>query len=218
MKKFAGNVFKHEVYSNKEGTMNTVKKLALITLVTLSTLVSPVLATTKKPDNTLQKQTVSKTISIKSTEAVMTKKVEYQLPYAGILPDNPLYFIKAARDRVMDFLIVDPIRKAEFYILQGDKRLGMTVQLLDKGNTTLAETTLSKGETYMEKAVSTVVNHKAGGKEVPGYLVDRLTRSLAKHSEVLTDRLSIAADPAKGFIFGILEQIKKLQTEAEKIK
>ena len=181
----------------KNGTMNTIKKSILITLVTLSTLTFPALAATKIPTST------------KSTDVMMVKKVEYLLPFPGVLPDNPLYFLKAARDRIMDFLIVDPVRKAEFYILQADKRLGMTVQLLDKGNTALAETTLSKGETYMEKAISTVVNYKASGKEIPGYLVDRLTRSLAKHVEVLSDRPSLS---------GTLEQVKKLQTAADKLK
>jgi hypothetical protein len=178
----------------------------------------PVSAQTKEKMTSVQKQTVSPATSATAREPSMTKKVEYQLPYPGILPDNPLYMLKAARDRIMDFLIVDPVRKAEFYILQADKRLGMTVQLLDKGNTTLAQTTLSKGETYMDKAVSTVVNHKVGGKEVPGYLVDRLTRSLAKHGEILSERLATSVDPVKGFLFGTLEQVKKLQMEADKLK
>lgn len=174
--------------------MNAIKKSVLITLVALSFAAAPIGA--------VQVQTTSKSTT-------MVKKVDYLLPFPGILPDNPLYFLKAGRDRVMDFLIVDPVRKAEFYILQADKRLGMTVQLLDKGNTTLAETTLSKGETYMEKAVSTAINYKAGGKEVPGYVVDRLTKSLAKHIEVLSERT---------FFFSILEQVKKLQLEADKLK
>lgn len=189
--------------------MNIVKKSVLITLVTLSTLATPALAVTEKPTVTVGKQTTSKITSTKSTDMMLVKKVEYLLPFPGVLPDNPLYFLKASRDRIMEFLIVDPVRKAEFYVLQADKRLGMTVQLLDKGNTTLAETTLSKGETYMDKAVSTVVNYKASGKEVPGYLVDRLTKSLAKHIEVLSERPLLS---------GVLEEVKKLQTEANKLK
>lgn len=178
--------------------MNAVKKSVLITFVALSTLVIPVLAVTRKPVVVAQKQTT-----------MMTPKVEYLLPFPGILPDNPLYFLKAGRDRIMDFLIVDPVRKAEFYILQADKRLGMAVQLSDKGNATLAETTLSKGETYMEKAVSTLANYKAGGKEIPGYLLDRLIKSLAKHVEVLSERSSFSS---------MLEQVKKLQAQADSLK
>lgn len=180
--------------------MNAMKKSVLITLITLSMLVTTVLAATK------------------SSDVMMKLKVEYVLPFPGILPDNPLYFLKAGRDRIMDFLIVDPVRKAEFYILQADKRLGMATMLLDKGNTTLAETTLSKGETYMDKAVSTLVNLKRSGKEIPGYLVDRLTRSVAKHGEVITERSATVAEPAKGFLAATAQKVKKLQAEAEKVK
>lgn len=182
------------------------KFVALVFASFLIFAITPsVSAQTKKGTASVQKQTVS-------------KKVEYALPYPGILPDNPLYIIKAARDRIMDFLIVDPVRKAEFYVLQADKRLVMTTMLLDKVNAVLAETTLSKGETYMEKAVSTVVNYKAGGKEVPGYLVEHLTLSLAKHGEVLSERLETAAEPAKTFLSAALEKVKTLETQAEKVK
>lgn len=145
-------------------------------------------------------------------------KVEYQLPYPGILPDNPLYFLKAGRDKLMDFLIVEPVRKTEFYILQADKRLGMAMMLLDKGSTTLAETTLSKGQTYMDKAVSTIVNAKAGGRDVPGYAVERLTLSLAKHAEVLGEKAAAATDPAKAFLSAAMIKVNTFQTELEKLK
>ncbi|MBI3577350.1 hypothetical protein HY086_04910 [Candidatus Gottesmanbacteria bacterium] len=123
-----------------------------------------------------------------------------------------------ARDKIIEFLIADPVRKAEFYILQSDKRLGMTSMLLEKGNTTLAETTLSKGETYMEKTISTLVNYKASGKEIPGYLLDRLTRSIAKHIEVLTDLFAKATDPMKTALANAIAQAQKLQGEAAKLK
>jgi hypothetical protein len=29
--------------------------------------------------------------------------VQYDLPYTGILPDNPLYFLKALRDNIIGF-------------------------------------------------------------------------------------------------------------------
>lgn len=192
--------------------------LLACTLVLL-TFDTPALAKTNKPTTTVQKQTTSKpTEATKKEEAAMVAKVEYQLPYPGILPDHPLWILKAIRDRIMDFLIADPVRKSEFYILQADKRLGMAMMLLDKGNITLAEITLSKGETYMEKAVSTLINYKGGGRQAPGYLVDRATLSLAKHSEVLSQRLSTAADPARAFLSAAVEKVKTLETQAEKMK
>ncbi len=43
---------------------------------------------------------------------------EYALPYPGILPDNVLYNLKVFRDKVFEFLIIDPVKKADFYLLQ----------------------------------------------------------------------------------------------------
>ena len=50
--------------------------------------------------------------------------INYPLAYPGILPDNPLYPLKMLRDRIVFFLINDPFKKAEFNLLQADKRLG----------------------------------------------------------------------------------------------
>jgi hypothetical protein len=36
--------------------------------------------------------------------------VDYQLPYPGILHDNLLYKLKALRDKLVEFLIADPLR------------------------------------------------------------------------------------------------------------
>src|SRR5438105_4293482 len=70
-----------------------------------------------------------------------TQMPDYKLPYPGILPDNPLYFIKTARDRLVGFLISDPVRKAEFDVLQADKRIGMGELLVSKKKWDLSYTT-----------------------------------------------------------------------------
>src|SRR3989344_4901084 len=55
--------------------------------------------------------------------ATAAAKVNYELVYPGILPDNPLYFIKAGRDRLVAFLINDSLKRAEFNLLTSDKRI-----------------------------------------------------------------------------------------------
>ncbi|MBI3385845.1 hypothetical protein HY031_02040 [Candidatus Gottesmanbacteria bacterium] len=119
-------------------------------------------------------------------------KVDYALPYPGILPDNPLYFLKAIRDRILDFLIVDPAKKAEFYVLQADKRLGMGAVLFEQGKAQLSEDTVSKGEKYLVQALGSAQSLKNSGKEIPGYLLDRLTKSAAKHEEILKELVAKA--------------------------
>src|SRR3989338_6920091 len=75
---------------------------------------------------------------------------DYQLPYPGILPDNPLYNLKTLRDKVWSFLISNPSKKAEFDLLQADKRLSVAIALFDLKKYDLAEATISKGENYFE--------------------------------------------------------------------
>jgi hypothetical protein len=84
-----------------------------------------------------------------------TKEDDYTLPYPGILPDNPFYMLKTARDNFIGLLISDAKKKAEFNLLQADKRLQAGVYLIDKNKKyDLAEQTISKGENYFEQAIS----------------------------------------------------------------
>ena len=50
------------------------------------------------------------------------EKVIYNLPYPGLLPDNPLYITKIMRDKITDFLTRDNLKKAELYLLYSDKK------------------------------------------------------------------------------------------------
>ena len=61
--------------------------------------------------------------------------VVYELPYAGITPENPLYFLKQLRDQVKEFLTRDYIQKAEFLLLSSDKRAHIAIILAENGKT-----------------------------------------------------------------------------------
>lgn len=80
-----------------------------------------------------------------------SEKVVYELPYPGILPDNPLYFVKIVRDRIIEFLTRDNIKKAQLYLLFSDKRAASALVLVQNGKNSLAITTLSKGEKYFDQ-------------------------------------------------------------------
>ena len=43
---------------------------------------------------------------------IPVQRVDYELPYPGLLPDSPLYFLKISRDRLIEFMIGDPIKKS----------------------------------------------------------------------------------------------------------
>ncbi len=114
--------------------------------------------------------------------------VDYALPYPGILPDNPLYFLKAARDKVISFLIADPLKRGKFDLLQADKRLQMGVYLIqkDKKELPLAVSTISKGQNYFTEAADQVAIIKQK-KESSADFVKELQTAAAKHEEVLKD-------------------------------
>lgn len=115
--------------------------------------------------------------------------VEYPLPYPGILPDNVLYPLKTLRDRAIEFLTIDPLKKAEFYLLQADKRLAASRALMDKNEFSPAEQTLSKAEKYFLLAVSQSKAAKAKGKDNRD-LQNRLKKASLKHEELVQKLIS----------------------------
>lgn len=150
-----------------------------------------------------------------STPAV---KIEYALPYPGILPDHPLYIVKRLRDYILERVIVEPVRKGEFYILQGDKRLQMGMTLIDMGKFPLGESTISKAEKYMEQSVTVLVSYQATNAMVPTNIADRLKISLSKHEEVITAMLLKVPDAQKNGLTESLTRVKQLQEEAKKLR
>src|SRR5581483_4884765 len=95
-------------------------------------------------------------MQLATPEAKMAmQEVVYTMPYPGLLPDSPLYPLKAFRDKVVSVLISDPQKQAEFDLLQADKRLGAGIALLKKNKKDykLAESTIDKGENYFGLAI-----------------------------------------------------------------
>lgn len=151
--------------------------------------------------------------AITPTLPEIKKIVDYQLPYPGLLPDNPLYFAKAIRDAVVDFLISSPLKKADFYLLQADKRLNAGVYLVKLGESkyNLAQSTISKGQNYFEKAISKAEEAKRQGMDIKD-LARRLSDSSKKHQEVLK---SLEKMSAKDFKESLVS-LEKRETSFEK--
>jgi len=111
---------------------------------------------------------------------------QYNLPYPGLLPDNRFYFFKMIRDRIVGIIISDPIKKADFDILEADKRLSTGIYLFTSGEqkNQLATSTISKGENYFVDAslkIQLAKQQGIGVSEIKG----RLSDSLKKHQEIL---------------------------------
>ncbi len=140
----------------------------------------------------------AQTITIPATEsaqvASMSANVQYDLPYPGILPDHPLYFLKVARDRIVGFLINDTIKKSEFNLLQTDKKIFAATMLFEKDKNELALDTLSKSNNYMHTAVAEMKKAKQAGKEI-SELNSRITTSITKHKEIMDNLIQNKTEP-----------------------
>lgn len=121
-----------------------------------------------------------------SSVSAQIKTIDYALPYPGLLPDSPLYFLKALRDRMISFFISDPLKKAEFNLLMADARLNATQYLFAKGEAkySLAETTVSKGENYFEQALDQAIQAKKLGQPA-GDIAQKLYQASFKHQQVI---------------------------------
>lgn len=156
-------------------------------------------------------------LSFAQENATVSAKVEYNLPYAGMLPDSPLYFLKTFRDKLISIFISDSLKKAEFDLLQADKRLASAILLFEKGKKDLAESTISKGENYFDDGIKSMELAKKQGRDVGGLLVN-FELSAKKHLEILSD-LKIKTDGELLKKFAVLEKrMLDFASQVERIK
>src|SRR3990167_4511171 len=134
-------------------------------------------------------------------------KIEYQLPYPGLLPGSPLYPLKKLRDKIIEVLTTDPLKKAEFYLLQSDKNLETGVMLVNRGDGKTAESTISKGENYFEQAISKIISAKEEQANVDEVL-GRMQLSSMKHQEVIKDLMNKTKGEIKS---GVRKSLKRSQ-------
>jgi hypothetical protein len=122
--------------------------------------------------------------SVASSSSKQKVNIEYELPYPGLLPDSPLYFLRAIRDKLVSLLISDSLKKAEFNLLQADKRLNAGIYLLNKGKDSLALSTVSKAENYFEQALGELKEAKTQGQNISA-MQGNLRNALEKHKQEL---------------------------------
>jgi hypothetical protein len=118
-------------------------------------------------------------IASPSPEMSITPSPDYPIPYPGLLPDSPLYPLKTLRDRLISILIGDPLKKADFDLLQSDKRIAAAVVLLENGNAQkqdLAVSTVSKGLNYYDESFQKTAEAKKQGDGIAD-IKDRLKRA-----------------------------------------
>jgi hypothetical protein len=200
--------------------MNTRKTaVALLLFVSFLIFVSPVRAVTPTSTPVVKmEKTVPTATGAMEVDGEASATVEYTLPYPGILPDHPLYFLKRIRDQIFEKFISDPVRKIEFYMLQADKSINMGVFLMAKQNETLALETMTKSKTHLEQSMSMAASLKAEGKEIPGHMTERFGKAAKKYSEVVADLAGKASDAQKANYVSLLQEFIALQEQAVQVK
>lgn len=122
--------------------------------------------------------------------------IDYILPYPGILPDHPLYFLKVVRDKILEFVTKDSVKKVHLDLLLSDKHLVMGKLLWEKGNLNLSTTTFLKGERYLLTASLELIKLKDKNALPPG-LSDKLELAAKKHEEVINDLVTQVSDEGR---------------------
>lgn len=155
--------------------------------------------------------------STNSAEMEPEQNVEYELSYPGMLPDNPLYFLKTIRDAVVRFLISDSLKKAEFNLLTSDKRVYAALLLVEKDKFDLALETLSKSNNYLHEAVVALSKAKEEDKDI-NPILSNLKTSVKKHKEVVSRQIapSIPAN-MKSVIDNELERLENIEKSVENL-
>ncbi len=115
---------------------------------------------------------------------VENQEVDYFLAYPGILPDHFFYSLKMIRDRLRLWLTIDPLKKAELFLLYADKRLGAGKVLIEGNKIDLGVSTLTKGEKYLEQANTQIKMAKDKGKNTEEIL-GKINQASLKHEEIL---------------------------------
>ena len=146
-----------------------------------------------------------------STLVKAENKVVYDLPYPGILPDHPLYFLKMIRDQLNLFFTRDYQKKATVYLLYSDKRVAASVLLLEKGKEKLALDTLAKGEKYFFKIPFLIEQAKKQGQSFPKEVIEKIKTANEKHGEVIDDFFKKVSEDQNSYLLEIQTINKKIK-------
>lgn len=127
-------------------------------------------------------------------------KINYYLPSpGGVLPDHPLWPVKAVRDKLWLLVTSDPLKDAELNLLFADKRLAASYILFQKGESEMGYTTLTKAEKYLEAASNQEEKLRKSGINTQEF-AERLVNASLKHQQIIKEILLVAPDDAKVLI------------------
>ena len=152
-----------------------------------------------------------------TTVPLSNQKVIYELPYPGILPDHPLYIFKQTRDKIIEFLTRDNLKKAELYLLNSDKLAVMAKQLGQQGKGSLAVKTIRQAEEYTIKIIKLLNLAKKQGSRPTDDFLRRLKNSNVKHAEIIEELLRELPQGSAATLTDILRINEQAHRQLEKM-
>jgi hypothetical protein len=140
--------------------------------------------------------------------------IEYNFAYHGrVLPDHPLWPVKALRDKVWLIITTNDSRKAELLLLFADKRASSALVLFERGKYELGYETLTKAEKYLEAASNNEEENRKKGINTSEFLV-RLEMASLKHYQNTEKMLEMAPEDAKPGIVQVQHYSKSVYEKA----
>ena len=139
-------------------------------------------------------------------EAVGQAPPEYLYP--GVLPDHPLYFLKALLYKIREFFVFGDVAKTRWFLKMADKRAAEARELANKGKEKLAQKASEQAVAARDKAAERLKVAKAAGKDVEE-LVEKLEAVSIRQQVVLDQVLEKVPQQAKEAIRRAKERSKK---------
>ena len=145
------------------------------------------------------------TLSAETTQSasLAVEESDYYLPYPGILPDHPLYWLKMLRDKIVLELTRDPQTRFERLLLYADKRIGAAEVLVKGRKFDLGASTTVKAEKYLEQAVQQLRQLSEKDKAT-AIMKDQAEGAVAEHRQIL-EKIKQEVDIDKGTIDKMLD-------------
>ncbi|MEK7521549.1 MAG: DUF5667 domain-containing protein [Patescibacteria group bacterium] len=148
-----------------------------------------------------------------ATGEVFTSSVEYSLPYPGILPDHPLWIVKAARDGTILFTTVDSYKKAQKNLFLADSRLVMARELQENGKDELSVSTALKAQGYLAEALEWGKDADVRGYDSSGFY-ETLYKSSLVHREVLEEIMQNLPEEARPIVNQAVGQTTRITQDS----
>ncbi len=130
-----------------------------------------------------------------------TEPVEYLYP--GMLPDNPLYFLKDLKYKIQGLFVFGEANQADWYLKLADKRLGEIRSLTEKGKLDLVVKEAILVSDMSQKTQGLINTLDKQGKDTT-LLVVKLRQNSERQQAVLNEVLVKVPQPAKGAIISAI--------------